>query len=73
MISSRDISHSQFGMQNQMLVSCEYRDTANFRPWTHTVVLTYLGPSYTILDLHWSIGHQILQFQGSLSLKIMII
>jgi hypothetical protein len=30
LVSSWDISHSQFGIQNQMLVSCGYRDTANF-------------------------------------------
>jgi hypothetical protein len=32
LVSSWDISHSQFGIQNQILVSCGYRDTANFRP-----------------------------------------
>ena len=33
LVSSWDIiSHSQFGIQNQILVSRGYRDTANFRP-----------------------------------------
>ena len=32
LVSSWDISHSQFGIQNQILSSCGYRDTANFRP-----------------------------------------
>jgi hypothetical protein len=30
--SSWDKSHSQFGIQNQILVSCGYWDTPNFRP-----------------------------------------
>ena len=33
LVSSWDISHSQFGIQNQILVSRGYRDTANFRRW----------------------------------------
>jgi hypothetical protein len=32
LVFSRDTSHSQFGVQNQILVSCGSRDTANFRP-----------------------------------------
>jgi hypothetical protein len=32
LVSSWDIRHSQFGIQNQILVSREYQDTANFRP-----------------------------------------
>jgi hypothetical protein len=35
LVSSWDIhavSHSQFGIQSQILASCGYRDTANFRP-----------------------------------------
>jgi hypothetical protein len=34
LVSSWDISHSQFGIQNQILTSRGYRDTANFRPWS---------------------------------------
>ena len=36
LVSSWDISHSQFGIQNQILVSRGYRDTANFRPCNRT-------------------------------------
>ena len=32
LVSSWDISHSQFGIQSQILASRGYRDTANFRP-----------------------------------------
>jgi hypothetical protein len=32
LVSSWDIRHSQFGIQNQILVSRGYQDTANFRP-----------------------------------------
>ena len=32
LVSSWDISNSQFGIQNQILASRGYRDTANFRP-----------------------------------------
>ena len=33
LVSSWDISHSQFGNQSQILASHGYRDTVNFRPW----------------------------------------
>ena len=33
LVSSWDISHSQLAIQNQIIVSCGYGDTANFKPW----------------------------------------
>jgi hypothetical protein len=32
LVSSRDTSHLQFGIQNQIFGIRAYRDTANFRP-----------------------------------------
>jgi hypothetical protein len=39
LVSSWDISHSQFGIQNQILVSRGYWDTANFRPCTYRICI----------------------------------
>ena len=41
LVSSWDISHSQFGIQNQILVSRGYRDTANFRPCKGKAIFSY--------------------------------
>jgi hypothetical protein len=49
LVSSWDISHSQFGIQSQILASRGYRDTANFRPcictlneWHYGLLTIYL-------------------------------
>ncbi len=39
LVSSWDTSHSQFSIQNQILISPGYQETTNFRPWTITLVM----------------------------------
>jgi hypothetical protein len=45
LVSSWDTSHSQFGTQNQILVSCGYRDTANVTFQTHHWHIKFMNAS----------------------------